>query len=678
MNLLRPLLPAMFLALVGSPLWSADAPTAEEWAGVEQALNEDAPDAPAKLSALVAAYPRWSDGHRTLAQVLLRQGQAEAALTAAKQAMASAPTDANAAAVAIQALGALQRPADAFAIADQFIGEKDPQGWVNFRAAEVALNAGDRAKADLHLSLANGRVKKNPPAEFAYLDARISAAAGDLDRAEVSLNRALAANPRLWDAWYELGVVQLRQADAKTANTRREYLDKAIASFGKVTAIHGKDALAWLGLGRAQVTLAQDLLIDRADEGRAQAAKAAASLKNAIELNDGLRDAHLNLGVALLISEQHEQAITHLLRARDLGSTSRTLGFNLMLAYQKAGRAAEFEAEAKNVQAVSTAEKLTAGIGFFRAGNHALAVELLTSAREELSDSERVAATNRFIGHAHAALAANLRARPDSDPAAVDAELDRAREAWRKAGNHKDYVAQRFFMAQETARSPELGYAAGWQHLAWHGYTSLDGWSSVIGNYGGAMTGGQGLPGMWQRNPVHLIVWGVLAFLPLCLALFAFLRPKRATVSERPISEPHVRPVTKPPATKPPASKPLTTAPKSSASSGGTRAPATKPPQAQQRTPSPPTRPPAATPVTKPPSAKAVSPKPPTGGQLETEASMTPLNNQALERREAKPKAVETEQSLRPAKAPEKKVRNSGEFAALERRTPRPEDDKKR
>ncbi|MBA3701060.1 MAG: tetratricopeptide repeat protein [Planctomycetes bacterium] len=687
MNLLRPLLPAMFVALVGSPLWSADAPTAEEWSGVEQALNEDAPDASAKLSALVAAYPRWSDGHRTLAQVLLRQGKADAALTAAKQAMASAPSDANAAAVAIQALGALQRPADAFAIADQFIGDKDPQGWVNFRAAEVALNSGDRAKADLHLSLANGRVKKSPPAEFAYLDARISAAAGDLDRAEVSLNRALAANPRLWDAWYELGVVQLRQADAKTASTRREYLDKAIASFGKVTAIHGKDALAWLGLGRAQVTLAQDLLIDRADEGRALAAKAAASLKNAVDLNDGLRDAHLNLGVALLVDEHHEQAITHLLRARDLGSTSRTLGFNLMLAYQKAGRAAEFEAEARNVQAVSTAEKLTAGIGFFRAGNHALAVELLTSALPELTDSERVAATNRFIGHAHAAHAASLLTRADTDPTATEAELDRAREAWRKAGNHKDYPAQRFFMAQETARSPELGYAAGWQHLTWHGYTSLDGWSSVVGNYGGAMTGGQGLPGMWQRHPVHLIVWGVLAFLPLCLALFAFLRPKRETVSERPVSEPHVRPVSKPPISKPPMSKPPMSkppmskplpAPKSSASSGGTRAPATKPPQAQQRTPSPPTRPPAATPVTKPPSAKAVSPKPPGGGQMETEASMTPLNNQMLERREARPKAVETEQSLRPAKAPEKKVRNSGEFAALERRTPRPEDDKKR
>lgn len=670
---LRPLLPLLLAACFAAPSFGADAPTAEEWAGVEQALKEEAPDAGAKLQALVAAYPRWGDGQRTLGQVLLRQGKADEALAAAKAAMALAPADANAAALAIQVLGVLERPAEAYGIADQFVGEKDPQGWVNFRAAEVALNAGDRAKADLHLSLANGRAKKNPPAEFAYLDARISAASGDLDRAEVSLNRAIAGSPRLWDAWYELGVVQLRQADAKTTSTRREYLEKSAASFTKVTAVTSKDALAWLGLGRAQVTLAQDLLVDRADEARALASQASTSLKTAVELNDGLRDAHLNLGVALLIGDQFEPAITHLLRARDLGSTSRTLGFNLMLAYQKAGRTAEFEAEAKNVQAVSTAEKLTAGIGFHRAGNHALAVELLSSALPDLTDGERVAATNRYIGHAHAAIAAGLKA-TNGDAAAIDAALDHAREAWRKAGNLKDYPAQRFFMAQETTRSPELGYAAGWQHLAWHGYTSVDGWSAVAGNYGGAMTGGQGLAGMWTRNPLHLIIWGVLALIPLCLAIAGFLRPKREVIESRPVSEPISRPPQRPQVSN----KSTVAPPSAKTSSPANRSPATKPPQAAHRTPAPATRPPAATPVTRPPSAKAVSPRPRSNAS-ETEPSMTPVGGNALERRgEARQKSVETEQSLRPAKAPEKQVRTSGEFAALERRTPRPEDDKKR
>lgn len=676
MTPIRFLLPVLSAVIFALPTWAADVPTAEEWTPVEQALSEGAPDAESRLAALVASYPRWSDGQRTLAGWRLQHGQAEAALTGAKAALATTPTDAGAAAVAIQALGLLQRPGEAFAIAEQFLGDKDPQGWVNFRAAEVALAIGDLARAELHLSLAHGRMKKSPPAEFSYLDARISTAAGDLDRAELSLNRALAANARLWDAWYELGVIQLRQAEAKTTSTRREYLEKSEACFTKVTAIHAKDALAWLGLGRAQLTRAQDLLVDRGDEGRALATKAATSLRTAIGLNDGLRDAHLNLGVALLIDDQHDEAITQLLKARDLGSASRTLGFNLMLAYQKAGRSAEFEAEAKNVQAVSVAEKLTAGIGFFRAGNHALAAELLTSALPDLGDDrERVASTHRFIGHSRAAIAATLRAREGADPKLVEAELDQAREAYRKAGNFRDFPAQRFFMAQETARSPQAGYDAGWQHLGWHGYTSLDGWSAVLGNYGGAVTGGAGLSGMWQRQPVHVIVWAILALIPLILALIAFLRPRREIVSEeivrRPVSEPTHRPVqrTPAPATRPPQAKVSGAANRTSQ----TRTPPAAPAPKVQRTPAPATRPPAAKPV------KPLAPKPPVRSLVETEANLQPVNRLRTPRGgETRAKQVETEVSLKPAKAPEKSVRTSGEFAALERRTPSPEDGKKR
>jgi tetratricopeptide (TPR) repeat protein len=258
MNHMRSLLPLFFILVSsGHSLWSADAPTAEEWSPVEQALSEDTATAGTKLAALIATYPRWVDGQRTMAEWRMRHGQADEALASAKQALALNPSDAAAAAIVVQALGVLHRPGEAFALADKFVGEKDPNGWVNFRAAEVALDVNDRAKAELHLSLASGRVK-SPPAEFSFLEARISAASGDLDRAELSLTRAVATNPRLWDGWYELGVVQLRQAERKTLVSRREYLEKSEASFTKVTAIHAKDALSWFGLGRAQLIQAQD------------------------------------------------------------------------------------------------------------------------------------------------------------------------------------------------------------------------------------------------------------------------------------------------------------------------------------------------------------------------------------------------------------------------------------
>ena len=697
MRLFLPLLP-LILCIVGGgeSVWSADAPTAEEWNPVEQALSEDTATAEAKLAALIAAYPRWVDGQRTMAGWRMRHGQADEALASAKQALTLNPSDAAAAAIVVQALGVLHRPGEAFALADKFIGEKDPNGWVNFRAAEVALDMKDRAKAELHLSLASGRAK-TPPAEFAFLDARISAAAGDLDRAEVSLNRAVAANPRLWDGWYELGVVQLRQAERKTLVSRREYLQRSEASFTKVTAVHTKDALSWFGLGRAQLIQAQDVLADHPDDARALAAKAVAQLRNAVQIKDDLRDAHMNLGVALLIGDQHEQAITHLLKARNLGLVDRTLDFNVMLAYQKAGRSAEFEAEAKKVQAVSPAEKLTAGIGFFRAGNFAFSSQLLTSALADLGeDRERIAATYRYIGHAHAGIAAAEKARTGSDQKVLNEQLDLARDAYKKAGNMKDFSAQHFYLAQETQRSPSNGYEAGWQQLEWDGYTSIDGWSAVLGNYGGAMTGGEGIVGMWNRHLFHLIAWGILAFLPLCFALVSFLRPRREeeervnSVDRRPKSEPIVRanrtpaPATRPPATRPPATQsPGTRAPVPTKSASDDRRAATRPAPAQnqQRTPAPATRPPATRPPAAIKPATPVSPKSQLRSADETESNQVqapaPRAPRAADNQQ-RPKHVETEPNLRPAKAPEKKDPAAGDFAALERRTPRPEDGKKK
>ena len=131
MRLFLPLLP-LILVIVGGgeSVWSADAPTAEEWNPVEQALSEDTATAEVKLAALIAAYPRWVDGQRTMAGWRMRHGQADEALASAKQALTLNPSDAAAAAIVVQALGVLHRPGEAFALEDKFVGEKDPKGWV--------------------------------------------------------------------------------------------------------------------------------------------------------------------------------------------------------------------------------------------------------------------------------------------------------------------------------------------------------------------------------------------------------------------------------------------------------------------------------------------------------------------------------------------------------------------
>jgi predicted Zn-dependent protease len=690
MKIARPLFPTIALTLLcainlGSA-WSADAPSAEEWAPVEAALTEQANDAEQRLVALIKTYPRWADGQRTLAEWRLEHGNAEQALADARAALEISPNDASAASLLVQALGKVGRPTEAFAVAEKFVGDKDPGGWVNFRAAEVAFNNGDRKKAELHLSFANGRAK-TPPPEFAFLDARISEAAGDLDRAEISLNRAIAAKPRFWVGYYQLGVINFRQAETKTASSRIEYLKKSASNFSQVTDVNRKDALAWLGLGQAQLTLAQDLLTSDVNSGKAKAREAEGSLKNAVDTNNNLRDAQLNLGVALLINEKPESAITHLLRARELGATSRTINFNLMLAYQQLGRTAEFEAEAANVQAVSTAEKLTAGIGFFKAGNYALASELLNGSLAELGeDRERIAATYRFIGHAEAALADKATKQSPNDLAAINNYLDKAREAWRKAGNLRDYPAQRFFMAQETMRSPQQAYEAGWQQLRWHEFQSLDGWKIVTGNYGSAITGGQGIAGMWERHPMHLIIWFVLGVVPLCLALASWLRPKREdeVVSQRPQTAPVSRQsptkavapatVVRPSPTSKPMGQP-TIAP----TKAPTKAPITAPAN-PQRMHAPPTRPAAAKSV---PVPKQKSPKPQVRSQVETEPTLKALPDPERPKSTTRPPAPPsakpiplrepTSEMHRPKTALERKATEPANNAALERRTPRPD-----
>lgn len=619
--------------LAAAPCAGADRPSATEWTPVEQAIAADAADAQAKLSAITAAYPKWPDGFRALAQLQVRHRQMQPALISARAALALAPDDAAAASSAVQALAGLGQVNDAYSIANQFTGAKDTSGWVNFYAAVAALEAKDRAKAELYLSLAMARVKDAPP-EFTYLDARIAELSGDLPRAEASLKRAIAASPRFWDAWHELGVVQARLADAKP-DMAIDLLTKSEAAFRSVASANEQAFESWQGLGCTQLKLAQVLMPGSESDGRAKARDAITSLGKTLALKEAQRDAQLALGQALLIDEQYEPAISHLQRARELGATERALDFNLMLAYQKAGKTAEFERAAASIKAESPSEKITTGMGLYHAGNFTIAAQLLASAATDLgsgsgSERERIGAVDRFVGHAQSELADRQRRHlaevAESERPAAQAELERlldaARDSYRAAGALADYPAQHHFLALETARGPRHGYDAGWQYLAWNSYTSPGGWAAVIGNYGGAMTDGRGVAGMWEQHPAHVVAWGVLAVVPFLIFLTSLFRrqPEVVTREER---------ASRAPTPEPRAPQPRPAAP--------------PPPKPQQRTPAP-----------------------------------KPGPSAALERRvEQRPERRETEPAARNQTAPTRATaprQVSGEHNALERRidTPRP------
>jgi tetratricopeptide (TPR) repeat protein len=421
------------------------------------------------------------------------------------------------------------------------------------RAILVGMGAKDRGRAENYLKRAMARTTKGMPAEFSYLDARIAELAGDLERAEASLNRATASNPRFWDAWFELGRLQVQLAERKPER-RADLLRLAEGQFIKVTTALSKDYESWMNLGRTQLNLGREIIRQGAEhDGRAKVREAIASLDQALRLKEDLRDAHLNLGLSQLVEEKYDEAIPHLKRARELGSTDRGLDFNLLLAYQKTGHTAEAEETGRNIQAISPYEKIIFGMADFSGGNYEEAVELLAKAVPDLGqERERCAAVLRFIGHAHQKLAEILAKQLDAAPdkaaaqAAYDRRLDLAAESYRQAGDLGDAVAQRFFLHQETKRSAERGYAAGWQFLAWRSYFTSSGWTAAIGNYGGAATGGKGVVGLWERHPIHVVVWGALVLLPFCLFVIGLFRSRRTAPRRT-----EVRPTTRPPPSKP-------------------------------------------------------------------------------------------------------------------------------
>jgi tetratricopeptide (TPR) repeat protein len=649
----RYLIPLLIAAAV-TLCSGADRPSAEQWAPVAQAITAQDPAALSKVVAITTAFPAWSEGFRTLAQLQLRAKAFGPAATAARTAIGLDPSDSAAGACAVQALAQLGQVADAYAVADQFGGAKDAQGLVNFQAASAALSAKDRAKADHYLGLAMARTA-NAPAEFTYLDARIAEAAGDLKRAAISLGRATATNSRFWDAWYELGGIQAKLSEtAGDHDTAIELLTQSEASLSKAANGMEKDFQGWQGLGSTQLRLATALMPSNPVDGKAKAHEAATSLRSSLALKEDQRDAQLGLGQALLLSEDYAEAIPHLERARALGAQDRALSFNLMLAYQKAGKTAEFEQAASALKAESPSEKITSGMGLYHAGQMEPAAKLLASVVGDLDrdqERERLGAVYRFLGHAQLALADQARTR--AAPAAeIDQHLDAARDAYRAAGDLGDFPARHHFLALETQRSADAGYAAGWHALAWSSYASPAGWAAVIGNYGGAATGGAGITGLWNRHPVHVVVWGLLVLIPAVLVLISLL--SRGPSYDHDSAEPVRRPSGTSAPLPPPRSGPSPVA--------KNRTPHPGPPQgAKHRTPHP-GQPPVAKhrtpqpPPAKPPPAK---PRPSEPGKAVTEAAVRPK--------------VETEPSLTTVHAPTRsKDVEPDPQGALERRPTKP------
>ena len=524
MRLILPL--ALLLQLQFLPLSAAETgpapavkiPTAAQWAPVQQAIDANQPNAQAQLLALLKTYPAWSDGSKILAHLLLKQGKAAEALAAAKRANQIAPDDSEALRIQIRALADLQRKADIYALIGQS-GSKDSKGWLHYEAGLAAVGFSDAARAESLLKEAKSRVGAKLPPEFLFLDSRVAILARDFNRAELALTSATAQQPDFWDGWYELGRVRLVLAD-RESEQREAWIKKAADAFEVVVKNVPGDAFGYLGQGRVALEQSKQLqgsgMDDNAD-GKLR--EAAAAFNRALAVRPDLAEAYVLLGDAQLRLGKWDEAVSALQRAKGLGANQRSLTFNLAIALQQTGKPDQAAALLNTVTAASPAEQATLGMSAFRSKNWLLANTLLPKAVDQLEDAEAKGATWRFIGHARSRLA-EMRTGAERDQ-----WLDAAAEAYRNAGDFRDFPARRFFNASAAARSPERAYAAAWVMLGWDPLAP-DAWGQVIANYGAAKTGGHGIGGMAQRAPLHLAGWCLLFLAPL--AFFGLgLRPRR-------------------------------------------------------------------------------------------------------------------------------------------------------
>ncbi len=511
----------------------ATAPSQAEWAPVQQALDSQAPDAQARLTALLRTYPAWADGNKALARVLIDQGKSAEALAAAKRANQLAPADVEALRIQIRALADLQRKAEIVTLVE-LSAAKDTKGWLHYEAGLAAVSFGDGAKAETYLSAAKSRGGAKVPAEFLYLDSRIAILAKDYPRAELALSSATTQQPDFWDGWYELGRVRLVLIDSAPPGQRGDWAKKAAEAFAVVAKNVPNEPNALVGLGRAALEQAKVLVAEHNDDqAGASLREAVTHLTRAIELKPDLAEAYVLVGDAQLRLEQWAAAAVALERARQLGAKDRILTFNLAIVWQQTGRNVEAEALLKSVTATSPAEQVTIGLSAYRSRNWLLATNLLTTAVGSLDDREARASTWRLIGHAHSSLAHAKSNKPED----VERELDAASAAYKNSGDLADFPARRFYLATEAARSSERAYTAAWQMIAWDAL-NLRAWGVAAANYGAAKTGGQGIGGMASRAPLHLAAWGLLTVIPLGLFVWGLLKRQPASALEPRRSQP--------------------------------------------------------------------------------------------------------------------------------------------
>lgn len=514
------------LLLTAALAAAADAPTEAEWSPVALAMQSGAPDAVAQVEAVTARYPRWPDGHRALAIARLQAGDPGGGWRAARAALAINRADPASAAVGMQCLALAARYEDAFKLADLFTDQQDVGGQVASQAAITALQAGNEGRLATYLDVAKRRAGANGAPVLDFVAAKQAQRQGDLAAAQTALERAAAARPDYRDALYELGRVRIVLA-LSSPEQAIGLLEKAEEALQAAARLDARDADSRFGLGRARLERGKRLIATgRADEGNALLRVALTALDEGLQIRPDDRDAKLWKGDALLRLERYAEAAPLLRYALQNGAQDRALPFNLSLALSRSGKPDEAAAALAGVQAESTDEQLTMAMNAFDQGNWPASRKLFVGALGDLpidkpESAARRWSTVRYIGHTYREQADAL------EPGSAEREelLENAVNAYKEAGNNGDFVARHWYMHLQVPRGPKEAFLAGRQSVAWDGWWNPTAWQLLAGNYGYRVTRGEGVAGAFKHGPAHVMLWLLLAIIPIGLFLKGWLMP---------------------------------------------------------------------------------------------------------------------------------------------------------
>jgi len=568
----RARIPALLLAAALAV--AADAPTDAEWAPVAQALEAGGAEAVNSVEAITKSFPKWPDGFRALASAKLRINDTRGAWSAARGALALNKNDADAAALGIQALAGLGRYDDAFKVADLFTDATDPSGTVASQAAICALQAGNDARVDAYLKTAKTRSGPSGIAMLEFVAAKRAQRAKDLPGAVAALERAVAGNANYRDAFYELGRVRMVQA-LQTPAEAADLLEKAEVAFFSASRLYIRDADSRFGLGHARLERAKLLqTAGKSDEAGTMLRQALTALDDGLQLRPDSRDAKLWKGDALLRLERFDEAVPFLRQALAGGAIDRALPFNLSLALSRSGKPEEAAKVLDGIEAQNTDERLTLAMNTFGQGNWAAASKLFHDSidgPEGLPAGAQRWSTYRYLGHC----AREQAAQAEASSTSREEFLEMAGNYYKEAGDNGDFASRHWYMTVQVPRSPLHAFVAGRQSIKWDGAWNPPAWKLLVANYGYKVTRGEGVPGAFKNGLPHVMLWLLLAIIPVGLFLKGWLMPQGlyGTAGGKTGGKPAPRPANRP-AAKPAAAG----ARKPGAATAQRRPPGAKPP----------------------------------------------------------------------------------------------------